>query len=511
MSTENKVALIILDGWGLEKDPKISAISAANIPFTENLFHQNHFSTLETFGLSVGLPEGQMGNSEVGHLNIGAGRVIYQELARINKEIEEKRFFENQMLIDSFTQAKQENKCVHLLGLLSDGGVHSHINHLKAIIELTEKLGLEQVYLHCFLDGRDTDPHAGIDYIEDMQLFLKDKKAKIVSLIGRYFAMDRDHRWERIAQAYELLVHGRAELFQDPIVAMNHFYDQEITDEFIPACLIQNEIDYDTRIKTGDTVFFYNFRTDRCRELVQVLSQEDFPDLNMYALELKCITMTRYDDRFQHINIVFEKEDLLETLGEVLSACGKTQLRIAETEKYPHVTFFFNGGREQPFVNEYRIIVPSPKVSTYDLQPEMSAYEIKEALMDFVKSKGAVDFICVNFANADMVGHTGVFSAAKLAVEAVDDCLSDLVPFLQEQGYSILIIADHGNSDCMVNPDGSVNTAHSLNPVPCCLVTEREIEGLKSGKLADIAPTILDLLKLEKPASMNSTSLIIRK
>jgi 2,3-bisphosphoglycerate-independent phosphoglycerate mutase len=522
-----KLLLLILDGWGLGAVPSADAIAAANTPFMDSLYQKYPHSTLTTFGYDVGLPDGQMGNSEVGHTNIGAGRVVYQELARINKAAETNELAENQGVQDLIAYAKTHQKPVHLLGLVSDGGVHSHITHLKALVTILENAGVENVFIHAFTDGRDTDPQSGALFLDDLQAFLQQKTTRIASLIGRYYAMDRDKRWERVQEAYDLLVHGVA-----PIVerigynATNDFaqylrdcYKHGITDEFVKGVVA---IDTDgpplATIKDGDAVLFFNFRTDRPRELTQVLTQ-DLPNENYInqPKNLYFATMTRYDESFKGIKVLFEKDDISQTLGEVLAAAGKTQIRIAETEKYPHVTFFFNGGRETPFQGESRIMIPSPKVATYDLQPEMSAKGITDAILVALRNENP-DFVCLNYANTDMVGHTGVWSAALKAAETVDGCLAQLVPEALALDYTMLIIADHGNSDFLLNEDGSPNTAHTTNPVPFILVGNDFVKtvaseinkiGLKNGKLADLAPTILHLLNVPIPAAMTGDILTV--
>jgi 2,3-bisphosphoglycerate-independent phosphoglycerate mutase len=505
----SKVALLILDGWGINKNPEVSAIEAANTPFFDGLLKQYTNSTLTTFGEAVGLPEGQIGNSEVGHINIGAGRVVYQELAKINKEIREGRLQKNQVLLDALNYAKSNNRKVHLLGLVSDGGVHSHINHLKAICDLTNEMGLDKVFIHACMDGRDTDPKKGIEYIKDLEQHLSGSKIKIATIIGRYFAMDRDKRWERIKKAYDLFVNAVGIPVENPVEAIENSYNKGITDEFLePMYMVDNQNKPLATIENDDVVICFNFRTDRCRQITIVLTQDDFPEYGMYKIPLYYCTMTVYDEKFKKVNVFYKNQDVADSLGELLSKNGKSQLRIAETEKYPHVTFFFNGGRETAFEGEERIIVPSPKVATYDLQPEMSAYEVSEKVLAKLEVN-APDFICLNFANADMVGHTGVFEAAVKAAETVDDCLSKLVPLLLQLDYGIIIIADHGNSDCMVNPDGSVNTAHTTNPVPC-IFAAKGIDSVKllNGKLADIAPSILSLMGIEKSALMDGDNII---
>jgi 2,3-bisphosphoglycerate-independent phosphoglycerate mutase len=516
----NKLLLLILDGWGLGAVPSADAIAAAKTPFMDSLYQKYPHSTLTTFGYDVGLPDGQMGNSEVGHTNIGAGRVVYQELARINKAAETTELAENQALQNLIAYAKTQEKPVHLMGLVSDGGVHSHISHLKALVEILEKEGLKNVFIHAFTDGRDTDPQSGALFLDDLQAFLKNKNTRIASLIGRYYAMDRDKRWERVQEAYDLLVYGAAPLNEKiGYNATNDFaqylrdsYAQGVTDEFVKG-IVAADFDGDApplaTIRDGDAVLFFNFRTDRPRELTQTLTQE-LPNENYInqPKNLYFATMTRYDESFKGIKVLFEKDDISQTLGEVLAAAGKTQIRIAETEKYPHVTFFFNGGREEPFIGESRIMIPSPKVATYDLQPEMSAQGITDAIMQALHAE-MPDFVCLNYANTDMVGHTGVWSAALKATETVDNCLAQLVPDALALGYTMLIIADHGNSDFLINEDGSPNTAHTLNPVPCILVAnDTKNMQLKNGKLADLAPTILRILQVEQPKAMTGDVLI---
>ena len=509
MKNYDKVMLVILDGWGHGPKPEVSAIAQANTPFVDSLYQKYPNSELVTYGEEVGLPEGQMGNSEVGHLNIGAGRVVYQELVRINKAIREKTLGENETLLNALNYAKANNVNVHLLGLVSDGGVHSHINHLKGICDITEENGLKNVFIHAFMDGRDTAPKGGLNYLKDVAKHIQNTNVKVASVIGRYYAMDRDERWERVKLAYDLLVNGTGEKTSDYLSVLQKSYDDEVTDEFIQPISVTNE-DGSTvgTIQPNDVVISYNFRTDRCREITEVLTQQDMPEHGMKTLPLHYVTMTKYDASFKDVNVIFEKDNLANTLGEVLERAGKTQLRIAETEKYPHVTFFFSGGREKPFVGETRQIVPSPKVATYDLQPEMSALELTDVVVKEINDNQP-DFICLNYANADMVGHTGVFSAAIKATETVDACAKRLIETGQKYGYAAIIIADHGNSDYMINDDGTPNTAHTLNPVPCFFVTnEIETESVKNGKLGDIAPTILQLFGIEQPSEMDGVSLL---
>ncbi len=502
-----KVILMILDGWGKSPDPKVSAIDNANVPFINSLYTKYANAQLRTDGLNVGLPEGQMGNSEVGHMNLGAGRIVYQDLAKINLAVKNKTMSQEQPLIDAFSYAKANNKAVHLLGLVSDGGVHSHTSHLRCLVDASQEFGLENVFIHAFTDGRDVDPKSGKKYIEDLENYIQNTKVKMASVIGRYYAMDRDKRWERVKLAYDLIVNGTGKHTSNLVQSITDSYSENVTDEFIqplthvdgnnlPIASIQNE----------DVVIFFNFRTDRGRELTEALSQKDFPEFNMHKLNLYYVTMTNYDDTYKNVHIIYDKDNITETLGEVLEKHNKTQIRIAETEKYPHVTFFFSGGREQPFHGETRILRNSPKVATYDLQPEMSAYELKDALVPELK-EGKVDFVCLNFANGDMVGHTGVMSAAIKACEAVDVCVKEVVEVALENNYTTIIIADHGNCETMVNPDGSPNTAHTTNPVPIILV-DKDLTTIKSGVLGDIAPTILELMGIEKPAVMTGTSLL---
>ncbi len=497
-----KVILMILDGWGKSPDPKVSAIEKANTPFIDSLYAKYPNADLLTDGMNVGLPEGQMGNSEVGHMNLGAGRIVYQDLAKINKAVKENTLKNESVLQEAFDYAKQHDKKVHFLGLVSDGGVHSHIDHLKALVAVSENQGIKEAYIHAFTDGRDVDPKSGKGFLTDLERFCAGKNTKMASIIGRYFAMDRDQRWERIKKAYDLLVHMKGKQFDNASQALQKSYDNGVTDEFIEPIVL----DPKGKIEQGDIIIFFNFRTDRGRELTQVLSQQNFPDHDMEKLDLYYVTLTNYDDSFEGIKVVYDKENIKDTLGEVLSVNRKKQIRIAETEKYPHVTFFFNGGREKPFDGEERILCPSPKVATYDLKPEMSAYEIRDAIVPELQ-KGEVDFVCLNFANPDMVGHTGIMEAAIKACETVDECAKDVITAGLENEYSTIVIADHGNCDTMVNPDGSPNTAHTTNPVPLILV-DRELTEIKNGVLGDIAPTILAMMGVEKPDLMTQESLI---
>ncbi len=498
---------MILDGWGKSPDPNVSAIEKANTPFVDSLYKNYPDADLLTDGMNVGLPEGQMGNSEVGHMNLGAGRIVYQDLAKINKAVKEDTLKNEQVLKDAFDYAKTHNKPVHFLGLVSDGGVHSHIDHLKALITAADESGVEHAYIHAFTDGRDVDPKSGKGFLVDLDQFCADKKTKLASVIGRYYAMDRDKRWERVKMAYDVVVNAEGEKTQNIGEAMQKSYDEGVTDEFIkPLVMTDSNNEPLAKIKDGDVIIFFNFRTDRGRELTQALSQMDFHEQNMHKLDLYYVTMTNYDESFKGIKIIFNKENIKDTLGETLAKHGKKQIRIAETEKYPHVTFFFNGGREEPFMGEQRILCPSPKVATYDLQPEMSAYDIRDAIIPELK-KGEADFVCLNFANPDMVGHTGVMEAAIKACETVDECAKDVITAGLENGYSTIVIADHGNCDTMINPDGSPNTAHTTNPVPLILV-DKDIKEVQNGVLGDIAPTILKMLNVPQPEAMTQKPLV---
>lgn len=497
-----KVLLIIMDGWGLGKVAAADAIQQANTPFTDSLYKKYPHTTLTTCGEAVGLPDGQMGNSEVGHLNLGAGRIVYQELQRINVAIRDGSFTKNENLLSAIRFAKNNNKPLHLIGLVSNGGVHSHINHLKSILDVCKHEGLKNVFIHAFTDGRDCDPKSGLGFIKDLAAHLKLSGGKIASICGRYFAMDRDKRWERIKKAYDALVNGKGDMATDAITAIENSYRQNITDEFIKPTVIVDEQQHPiATIQDGDAVLCFNFRTDRCREITQVLTQSDFPEQEMKKLNLHYTTMTEYDQNFKNISVIFDNDNLNNTLGEIIEQNGLKQIRSAETEKYPHVTFFFSGGREKEFQGEKRILVPSPKVATYDLQPEMSAKELTEALLKEINTQ-SFDFGCINFANADMVGHTGVFQAAVKAVETVDACVEQLVTAALENGYTIFLTADHGNSDYMINEDGTANTAHTLNPVPLFVIDKVSKLNLKPGKLGDIAPTILTLMQLPVPPEM---------
>src|SRR5665213_725006 len=502
-----KVILVIMDGWGLGQKKESDAIQNAKTPFVSSLYEKYSNTTLVTCGRAVGLPEGQMGNSEVGHLNLGAGRVVYQELERINVAIENGEFEKNEALLESLNYAKENKKPLHLMGLVSDGGVHSHINHLKALTTICKKNGLENVYIHAFTDGRDTDPKSGINFLEDLQQHLEKTTGKIATITGRYYAMDRDKRWERVKVAYDALVNRKGEISTNIFSSIHTSYENGVTDEFLKPII--NAETPDSEIKDGDAVICFNFRTDRCREITEVLTQSAFPDYDMKPLELDYTTMTLYDHTFKNVRIIFQKDDLKNTIGEVLANQNKKQIRIAETEKYPHVTFFFSGGREKPFEGENRIMIPSPKVATYDLQPEMSALQVTEALLPEIKKQSA-DFICLNFANADMVGHTGVWDAVVKAVETVDKCVKEIVTAGLENGYTIFLTADHGNADYIVNEDGTPNTAHTKNLVPFFIIDKEWHGKINPGKLGDIAPTILTMMKLPIPDEMTGKVLIDR-
>lgn len=504
----SKVLLIILDGWGIGKKESGNAIESAHTPFYDHCLLQYPHAQLLTHGEYVGLPEGQMGNSEVGHLNIGAGRIVYQELVRINKSIESGEFYSRPALVNAFSYARQQQKNVHLIGLVSDGGVHSHIHHLKALCDMAEKQQVP-VFIHAFTDGRDCDPHSARKHLRTLLSYIEYKPAQLVSVIGRYYAMDRDKRWERIKLAYDLLIHGKGKPTKDFLSSLEESYTQGITDEFLlPHVLTDAQQKPIGRIAEGDVVICFNFRTDRCRQITIALTQQDFPEYEMKTLPLHYVTMTRYDDEFKNIHVVFDKENLHNTLGEVIARHGLTQLRIAETEKYPHVTYFFSGGREEPFEKENRILIPSPKVKTYDLQPEMSAREVAQATIHEIGAH-TPDFICLNFANPDMVGHTGNFNAIVKAIETVDAATENVVKKALAKNYIIIIIADHGNAEYTRNEDGSINTAHTTNPVPFIVINYPEIT-LKNGKLADIAPTILTLMNLPIPAVMTGEILITK-
>lgn len=498
---------MILDGWGKSPDPKVSAIDNAQVPFINSLYSKYPSAQLRTDGLHVGLPEGQMGNSEVGHMNLGAGRIVYQDLAKINLAVKNNTLSKEEELQKAFAYAKEHKVDVHFLGLVSDGGVHSHTSHLRGLIEAANAFGLENTFIHAFTDGRDVDPKSGKQYLSDLSAFLQGTKTKIASIVGRYYAMDRDKRWERVKLAYDLLVNGAGTKTQDPLTNISESYAQGVTDEFIqPLVVVDNAQQPLAQIKENDVVIFFNFRTDRGRELTEALSQRDFHEHNMHKLNLYYVTLTNYDETYENVHVIYNKDNVTETLGEVLEKAGKKQIRIAETEKYPHVTFFFSGGREEEFTGESRILKNSPKVATYDLQPEMSAYELADALVPELE-KETVDFVCLNFANGDMVGHTGVMEAAIKACEAVDACVEKVITAALAHGYTTLLIADHGNCETMINPDGSPNTAHTTNPVPI-IVIDPEIKSIHDGVLGDVAPTILELMGIEKPAVMTQHSLL---
>jgi len=502
-----KVILMILDGWGKSPDPKVSAIDNANTQFIDSLYTTYGHASLRTDGLHVGLPEGQMGNSEVGHMNLGAGRIVYQDLAKINLAVTNDTLKDETVLKDALQYANKNNKAVHLLGLVSDGGVHSHLNHLYGLLDVIEDHGVEKSFIHAFTDGRDVDPKSGYGFISELETRLESSSAKLATITGRYYAMDRDNRWERVKIAYDALVNSEGVHSNNATETIESNYNDGLTDEFLkPIIMTDTNNEPVAKIEEGDVVLFFNFRTDRGRELTEVLSQNDKHEYNMHKLNLHYVTMTNYDDNFKNIQVIFNKDNVTNTLGEVLETHGKTQLRMAETEKYPHVTFFFSGGREAPFEGESRIMKNSPKVATYDLQPEMSAFELKDALVEELK-KETLDFVCLNFANGDMVGHTGVMDAAIKACEAVDTCVETVITTALEHNYTTLLIADHGNCETMINPDGSPNTAHTTNPVPIILI-DKELTSIKDGVLGDIAPTILKLIGVEKPDVMTQSSLI---
>lgn len=498
---------MILDGWGTAPDPKVSAIDHANTPFIDSLYKKYPFAQLRTDGLNVGLPEGQMGNSEVGHMNLGAGRIVYQDLAKINLAVQNKTLSAEPVLQAAFDYAKTNHKPVHLVGLVSDGGVHSHINHLYGLLDAAKEFGLHDVFVHAFTDGRDVDPKSGADHINALVKYMEDSAGTLASVIGRYYAMDRDKRWERVKKAHDLLVKGIGMPSKNALLSIADSYANGITDEFIePIVMVDEQEQPVATIDDGDVLIFFNFRTDRGRQLTDVLSQKDLPEFGMNKKDLYYVTMTNYDESFQNIHVVYNKDNITQTLGEVLEQAGKKQIRIAETEKYPHVTFFFSGGREEPFEGESRILCPSPKVATYDLKPEMSAFDLKDALIPELRKQEA-DFVCLNFANGDMVGHTGSMGAAIKACEAVDICAQQVIETAIENNYSVMVLADHGNCETMYNEDGSPNTAHTTNPVPLILI-DKDFKQIRDGVLGDVAPTILELIDVEKPDVMTGKSLI---
>jgi 2,3-bisphosphoglycerate-independent phosphoglycerate mutase len=505
---DKKVILMILDGWGIGTNPEVSAIKKANTPFVDSLYKKYAHSTLEASGLAVGLPEGQMGNSEVGHMNIGAGRIVYQDLVKLNNAAADGSLAKNETLLEAFSYAKENNKAVHFLGLLSDGGIHAHINHVKSLCDGAAAFGLDDLFIHAFTDGRDTDPKSGKRYLEELQDHLDKTTGKIASVTGRYYAMDRDKRWERVKLAYDAMVNGIGHKTQNIPSAIDASYANDVTDEFIMPIINTNDAGEPLgTIQADDVVICFNFRTDRGREITEALTQQDFEEVGMKKLPLRYVTMTNYDDTFEGVKVMYDKDNLENTLGEILTNSNKKQIRIAESEKYPHVTFFFSGGREKEFEGEKRILCPSPKVATYDLQPEMSARDIRDAIIPELENSEA-DFICLNFANPDMVGHTGVFEAAVKACETVDSCTESVVNAATENGYTAIIIADHGNSDMMINPDGTPNTAHTTNLVPCIFVDSDIKEPVKDGKLGDLAPTILKLIGIEIPKEMTGNVLV---
>ena len=500
-----KALLMILDGWGLGDQKKDDVIFNTPTPYWDYLMNTYPHSQLQASGENVGLPDGQMGNSEVGHLNIGAGRVVYQDLVKINRACADNSILKNPEIISAFSYAKENGKNVHFMGLTSNGGVHSSLVHLFKLCDIAKEYNIDNTFIHCFMDGRDTDPKSGKGFIEELSAHCEKSAGKIASIIGRYYAMDRDKRWERVKEAYDLLVNGEGKKATDMVQAMQESYDEGVTDEFIKPIVNAN---VDGTIKEGDVVIFFNYRNDRAKELTVVLTQQDMPEAGMHTIPgLQYYCMTPYDASFKGVHILFDKENVANTLGEYLSAKGMSQLHIAETEKYAHVTFFFNGGRETPFDKEDRILVPSPKVATYDLKPEMSAYEVKDKLVAAI-NENKYDFIVVNFANGDMVGHTGIYEAIEKAVVAVDACVKDVIEAAKAQDYEAIIIADHGNADHALNEDGTPNTAHSLNPVPCVYVTENKAAKVENGRLADVAPTIVKIMGLEVPAEMDGSVLI---
>ena len=503
-----KAILAILDGWGLGLDPKVSAIAQANTPFIDSCLQKYPHSKLEASGLAVGLPAGQMGNSEVGHMNLGAGRVIFQNLVKLNMAVENKTLGNEPEILAAFKYAKDNHKKIHFIGLVSDGGVHSHVNHLKGLLEAADDYGLENVFVHAFTDGRDCDPHSGKGFIQDLIEFMDAKTGKLATIVGRYYAMDRDKRWERVRVAYDAMVNGIGLATNNPVGAIQKFYEDDVTDEFLKPVICTQDGMPVAKIEANDVVFCFNFRTDRGREITMALSQEDFPDYEMHKLPLYYVTLTNYDKTFHNVKVVYDENIITHTMGQILEENNRTQIRIAETEKYPHVTFFFSGGREEEFKGERRILCPSPKdVPTYDFKPEMSAYDITNAIVPELEKESA-DFICLNFANTDMVGHTGVFQAAVQAAETVDKCIEKVATTAYNHGYAVFILADHGNSDVMVNPDGSPNTQHSTNLVPFIVMDKDHTWNVKDGKLGDVAPTILKVMGVNVPEEMTGDILV---
>ena len=503
-----KAILAILDGWGLGLDPKVSAIAQANTPFIDSCLQKYPHSKLEASGLAVGLPAGQMGNSEVGHMNLGAGRVIFQNLVKLNMAVENKTLGNEPEILAAFKYAKDNHKKIHFIGLVSDGGVHSHVNHLKGLLEAADDYGLENVFVHAFTDGRDCDPHSGKGFIQDLIEFMDAKTGKLATIVGRYYAMDRDKRWERVRVAYDAMVNGIGLATNNPVGAIQKSYEDDITDEFLKPVICTQDGMPVAKIEANDVVFCFNFRTDRGREITMALSQEDFPDYEMHKLPLYYVTLTNYDKTFHNVKVVYDENIITHTMGQILEENNRTQIRIAETEKYPHVTFFFSGGREEEFKGERRILCPSPKdVPTYDFKPEMSAYDITNAIVPELEKESA-DFICLNFANTDMVGHTGVFQAAVQAAETVDKCIEKVATTAYNHGYAVFILADHGNSDVMVNPDGSPNTQHSTNLVPFIVMDKDHTWNVKDGKLGDVAPTILKVMGVNIPEEMTGDILV---
>lgn len=507
MTTNNKFLLMILDGWGEGNKTKSDAIYYANTPFMDSLRTTAAYSQLKTSGEDVGLPEGQMGNSEVGHMNIGAGRIVYQDFVKINIACRENIIAQNTTLIEAYKYARKNNKAVHFFGLVSDGGVHSSTQHLMKLCDIAKDYQLDKVFIHAFTDGRDTDPRSGMGYVAELEEYLKNSAGEIATVCGRYYAMDRDKRWERVKLAYDMLVHGKGKMVKNAHQVFTESYADEVTDEFIKPAVITDDTGKPlATVKAGDVVICFNFRTDRLREITTVLTQKNMPEFDMQTMDLYYVTMTVYDDTFKNIKTIFSKDDINHTLGEIIASSGLKQIRIAETEKYPHVTFFFSGGREEEFSGEKRILIPSPKVATYDLKPSMSAIEVKDAIIPELQ-KGEPHFICLNFANADMVGHTGVYEAITEAVETVDKCVKEVTETAIKNKYSVMIIADHGNSDFVLNDDGTPNTAHSLNPVPCFLL-DKKYKKINNGRLCDVAPTILTIMELPVPDEMTGKILV---